>query len=521
METKALFVDGLIDSSIFLQARQDPARDALGDPSGSVTYGELAEVVTRTSALLHRVGVRRGDRVIVAMKNGVRQLATHFAVLHLGGVSVPLPPGSRTEQLRHCFSDTDATAIIVDALSEAAARDFLGGRCGEHLISSGADVKDCLASLDDVSGEAANCPVVVGRSRDDLACLMYTTGSTGLPKAVMLSHRSLGNSLRNIVEYVGYRGQSREGVVLPLSHSFGLGHVYCNLATGGYVWVDDGIKRVKRVLDALVSERLNGFPATPSMINVLLTRYGEYFSKCAHKLEFMVVNSEPLPPATAVRLMEELPNVRVLVYYGLTEASRSTFIDLSAVTKERLSSVGPASPNVEVNVRSEGGIAVPPGTEGEIWIGGDHLALGYWRRESETLETFVHGSVRTGDLGTADVEGYVTITGRLKDQINVGGLKVSAAQVERAIRTHGAVEDVAVAEIPDPGGVVGTVVGALLVSQEGDIEGREIRLHCRDALEPFMLPAVVRCVSKIPRSETGKILREEVVRLLLDGTRES
>lgn len=474
--------------------------------------------------MFRRLGLGHGGRVIVLMKNSISQIVAHFAVLRAGGVSVPLPPTMPSDRLSYCYRETEPALVVADSGLEGVAQAVMGEEAGARLVIEGSAGGAFAANLEDAKTEPDMGPdmgEISGRDSKDLACLMYTTGSTGLPKAVILSHRSLGNSLRNIVQFVGYDGSSREAVVLPLSHSFGVGHVYCNLATGGFVWIGDGMKRLKRLLDAFTGFRINGFPCTPSMLNILMGEFRPYFVQQAQGLQFMVVNSAPLPAAMTAELRAALPGLRILVYYGLTEASRSTFIDLSGDGPERYTSVGPASPNVEVGILDTGGRRVPDGTEGEVLIRGDHLALGYWRCAEETDTAFVDGWLKTGDLGFLDDQGYLTLTGRTDDQINVGGLKVSPAEVERVLGEHPGISDAAVAEAEDPAGIVGSVVGALIVPAKGGIGADDLRAFCAQQLETFMVPSVIEIVSAIPRAENGKILREEVRARLRDTSGKS
>lgn len=520
LTTEKLFPDGLVDAVLSRQAARDPGREAVADPRQRLSYGELASRVQRTSALFRRLGLRRGGRVNLLMKNSVSQIVAHFAVLHAGGVSVPLPPTMRGERLSHCYRQTEPDLVVIDSPLESIARAVMGEEAGARLITERESEGAVAASLADAEREPDG-DEVAGRDATDLACLMYTTGSTGLPKAVILSHETLANSLRNIVQFVGYDGASREAVVLPLSHSFGLGHVYCNLATGGFVWVDDGMKRLKRLMDALTGFRIDGLPCTPSMLNILMGKFRPYFVQHAQGLRFMVVNSAPLPAAMTAELRAALPRLRILVYYGLTEASRSTFIDLSRDGPERYASVGPAAPNVEIGVFDMEGRRVLDDVEGEVRIAGDHLGLGYWRGAEETAAAFVDGWLRTGDLGFLDDQGYLTLTGRADDQINVGGLKVLPAEVERVLTGYPQVSDAAVAEVTDPLGIVDSAIGALVVPAEGGIEVDDLRAFCTDRLERFMVPSVIRIVSAVPRAESGKILREEVRRRLREDSGES
>jgi long-chain acyl-CoA synthetase len=497
----------LVFEPLLFGAAAHPDRGAIADDKRQLTYRELADAVERQATVLREQGIAPGERVALAARNSVDQVVAHFAILRAGAVSVPLAGATPPNRLGFIVRDCDARMICVDQVTETAAVEAAGDGCKRMT----------LEELSRSAGLAAPLAEPASRSRDDIACLMYTTGSTGDPKAVMLSHRNLCNALSHIIEYLGCDETDREAVVLPLSHSFALGHAYCTLFTGGFVWVNDGLRPLKTVLDAMPRYGINAMPTTPAMLRLLLGPYRVPFLRSAAGLRRMVVNSEPLPPDQADELLAALPATDVVVYYGLTEASRSSFLRLRKEPRERYGSVGRAAPRVAIEVHGDDEAPVPPGVEGEVCISGPHLAVGYWRRPEDQAATFRSGWLHTGDLGTLDADGYLTITGRLKDQINVGGLKVSAAEVEAAIRKHPMVADVAVTGIPDRDGLRGEAIAAVIVAANPSLSAAEIAATCAAHLEPAAQPQHILLVDAIPRAESGKILKGELRRLFEVG----
>lgn len=486
---------------------------AIADHKETMTFGQLSHRIRQVAALLKEEGLKPGECAIVLMKNSVDQIASHLAVLWAGGISVPLPITTPKEKLKYCYDETDASLIIADNNILNLARELVEERKGAGVICCNRDDSISLRSLDSAL-ELRPAPYETGRNMNDTACLLYTTGSTGSAKAVVITHLSLMNSLRNIVSYLGYDGSQKEAVVLPLTHSFGLGHVYCCLITGGFCWVDDGLKRVKRVLDAIEKYEINGLPASPSLLEILVEKYDRYFFNKAKSLRYFVVNSAPLPPSQAEHLLEKMPEVDLYIYYGLTEASRSTFINLRDEPESRYASVGCAAPNVEVSIFSLDDQEIEQQETGEVCIRGDHIAKGYWKKKEETKKVFSSGWVRTGDLGSFDEDGYLTIHGRIKEQINVGGLKVLPADVERVLLSMPNIDDAAVAETEDPSGIRGSVVGAIVSAANKSIDALSIQRYCSRSLDNYMVPEVIVFNDHIPRAESGKILRGEVKDLI-------
>ncbi|MBK5264446.1 MAG: AMP-binding protein [Alphaproteobacteria bacterium] len=451
----------LLQDMIIQGAERFPDREAVADPKNSRSYAQLAEASRRIAIWLRRTGVRPGDRVVLMLPNGVDFIAAHFGVLMAGGISVP------------CEANASAATI-------AAIRDSCAPRASLDAVT----IIEALATRDGTLPDAE-------RTTDDLATLMYTTGSTGRPKGVMLTHGNTLAAIQNIIGFVGYTAQDREVVILPLSHSFGLGHVYCNLSCGGAVYTEPGLTRVGRVLRKVADWGATGFPGTPLGYAMLMDRYGEIFQERCRNLRFIVVNSAPLPPSEAARLRAMLPDVNLMVYYGLTEASRSTFISLSQCGLAYYGSVGQAMPGIDLRLSDEN----------EVLIAGPTVAQGYWNDPEQTAAAFHDGYLHSGDQGRIDEDGFLHVTGRFKDLINVGGYKVYPAEIEKVLLEHDAVEDAC---------AFGTDrVEAAIVTRR-DVSEIELSRFCYQRLEGFKVPSRIYPVAFIQRSETGKIIRHAV-----------
>lgn len=457
----------LLSDIIPSQTSKRPEAEAVCDPDESLTYAQLAERVNAVARGLHGAGIAPGDRVAVVMPNSVDFIVAHFGVLAAGAISVPCEPG---------ISEANLSAIRESCEPKLVLR--RGDNVFKKWIQAG-------------SADA----VLPQRKPSDVAALMYTTGTTGRPKGVMLTHANIFAALRNICEFVGYTEADREVVVLPLSHNFGLGHIYCNLLCGGAIYTEPGLTRVGRVLKKLRDWGATGFPGTPLGFVMLMDRYGDAFRECASGLRFIVVNSAPLPPERAAQLQELLPEVDLMVYYGLTEASRSTFISLSREGPGRYRSVGRAMPEVCIEILDTG----------EMVISGPTVTSGYWNDPGRTAEALPDGRLRTGDLGQLDEGGYLTITGRIKDMINVGGYKVNPEEVERVLASCAGVADAGVAGDDK--------VHAFVVTETGSaFDAEALTRHCFSQLESYKVPAMFHQIDRIPRTDTGKPRRGDLLK---------
>lgn len=438
-------------------------RPAVADAETSLTYAQLREQALRIGAWLRAQGAQAGDRVIVQLSNCARFVSAHFATQSIGAVSTPLDPNLPAAQLASIIARTEPAIVLSDHSP------------WEEIFS------------------APPLAEPVRRDSSELAAIMFTTGTTGQPKGVMLTHANIFTALENIIRFVGYTEADREVITLPLSHNFGLGHVYCNLLSGGAVYLAPGLARVGKVLSAIRDFEATGFPTTPLGVALLLDRYGEAFIERAQSLRFMVVNSAPLPPERAAQLQAALPNLNILVYYGLTEASRSTFISLTREGPAHYGSVGPAMHGVDLRLDANG----------QVLISGPTVTPGYWRDPVLTADRLPNGVLQTGDLGELDARGYLRIIGRMDDLINFGGYKINPRDIERVLEQHPEVREAA---------VVGNDAGVRAYYVSGqELDADALTRHCRASLPVHETPTRFIRRAILPRTDSGKLQRQALI----------
>jgi long-chain acyl-CoA synthetase len=310
-----------LNAALLQTANRVPDQLALLDEQTSLTYADVASGVTSLARSLQDGVLQPGDRAVVALPNSVDFVLAHFAVLSAGGVSAPCDPAMPAARLAEIIARSEARVVmttpeIAERLSEAELR-------GRPLIIAGDELR---ARLDSGLGDGL---IATSRAEGDAAVILFTTGSTGAPKGVVLTHEATLFTIGNLISVLGYGPEDRELLTLPLSHSFGLGHLYCNLFSGGAVRLEKGMLSLKRVLAGLASLPATGFPSTPAGVGLLIDRAGELFARAGAGLRFMVINSAPLPPERTRQLQALLPHTEIFVYYGLTEASRSTLLSLT------------------------------------------------------------------------------------------------------------------------------------------------------------------------------------------------
>lgn len=494
----------LLHQVILDVAARNSHREAVRDSVRSWTYGQLSDGVGYLAGALQELGVKAGDRCAVMLPNGGEFVRAHLGFLAAGAISVPIHVGMREPMMRSTLEDCAPRVVVTNTTGWA------------RLTAAG--IRPDIAVLDDGEQGGAQGAVLAmsdlvsagrearGAGADQAlpAAIMYTTGSTGRPKGVVLSHGNVLAAQRNIIGFLGYGPEDREVVTLPVSHSFGLGHVYSNLLSGGAVYLAQGLRHPVRVLDALETFAATGFPGTPMGFALLLDRYASILSEKGRNLRFSVINSAPLPPELTVRIRAALPELNVLVYYGLTEASRSTFLSLSSHGAETYRSVGPPMPGVEMRT------SAPDGDEGEVLIRGPHVMSGYWNSAQETDAVLKDGWFSTGDIGQFDEDGKLFIVGRIKDLINVDGHKFSPVEVEEALRSCPGVADVAVAAVPCPVSGAERVVAGVVLERPGTFDPDAWTRLIAPLVEPYKLPSEYVEIEAVPRTDSGKTKRADL-----------
>lgn len=475
-----------IAENFLATAQRVPERTFLiGVDDVPFSYAEILSRARRVCQLLETSRVGPGDRVILTFPNSVDYICAYLGALLRGCVVTLVDYRSLPDHVDFVRRDTGAVLWMSPALRPGFER------VPDHLPFP--------ATLDGIAEAplASLCP-----DGQPLALIMYTSGTTGTPKGVCLSHANLQHTIGAIGSWAGVQESDRELTTLPLTHLFGLAHLHVYWTLGGSVVLEEALRDVPAVLRRLATHRATSFPGTPAGFRIILDRFANEFREAARSLRYIIVNSAPMAEEYVRRMLDLLPDVRFYMYYGLTEASRSTYIHYNA-HRDKLRTVGRPTPGSEVSVGSPGNPLV--GEVGEIFVRGPHVTSGYWKTDSSAY--FADGWFRTGDLGVLDSAGFLTWTGRLKEQINVDGLKVSPSEVEAVLREHPRVLDCAVVGADDA--LTGQAVVGFVVLDGAPDERTEsdLRRFCKPRLEFYKIPRRVHFVEAIPRTDSGKVKR--------------
>lgn len=492
----------------------------------TLTYAEVGKRARALAAAWHDLGVEPGDRVAVALPNWPEFILSALAVAELGAVLVPLDPGFTLHELQFMLRNSEATVVVtperyrgVDYLEFGEA--FLQTLPAlQYIVTVGEEelwYDDRIFQFEDLvsSGERKELPEPRVDPKDDVWAILYTSGTTGKPKGVMLTHASLLATAVATARALRFHTDDAIVCTVPLFHIFGLGPVFLTaMVVGARIVLQEQFDAAE-ALELVERHGVTVIHGTPTMFEMELREPGRASRRLA-SLRTGIVAAAPVPPELVRRIRAELvPEIEIA--YGLTETSPTVTITQPEDTPEkREETVGRPLEGVEVIVVADDGAPAAVGAVGEVAIRGYNVLKGYYRQPEETARAYTRdGFFRTGDLATMDAEGYLRIVGRQKDLILRGGFNVQPREVEDLLQTHPAVQDVVVVGVPHE--VLGEQVCACIVPVEGAlVTDEEIRRFCRRSLAEYKIPDLVRFFDALPKTGSGKVRRAELARSVAD-----
>ncbi|MCP4572274.1 MAG: long-chain fatty acid--CoA ligase [bacterium] len=492
--------------------------DAVGLVHGkkSLTWAEVETAANRTARLLVELGVAPGDRVGLLVDNGVTYVTSFFGILKAGACAVALNAANRADTQRKLLADAGARVLVTKA---AQAR---------------RDLPEMVAGLDDLTHVVvdraaphwelpAGLSVVTTDQREALpgdrldlavelespAAILYTSGSTGMPRGVTLLHRNLAANTRQILDYLELTSDDSVLAVLPFHYSFGMSLLLTHTAVGGRLVVDNRFAYPATIVDALAEHAVSGFSGVPSTYAILAART-DFLTRPLPALRYLTQAGGGMTPALTRKLLATRgQTAQLFVMYGQTEAgARLSWVPPERL-EEKLGSIGVGIPGVELAVRRPDGSECDVDEVGEVVARGDNIMRGYWNDPDETALVLKGGALFTGDLGRRDDDGFIFLVDRVKNMIKAGANRVSAKEIEDAIAELEGVMEVCVVGVPDE--LLGEAIEAHVVSAPGaELDERAVLAHLRGRLALFKIPRVVQFRKDLPRSSAGKILKSEL-----------
>jgi acyl-CoA synthetase (AMP-forming)/AMP-acid ligase II len=501
-----------IEQVLLSHCRRQPEKLALVFGEERVSYRELGQRIRALAAGLAAQGLKPGDRAVLYMPNSTEFVEAFFGVLAAGGIPIPVTARLTTREVRYFCEDSGARLLVCHADQAAAVREVVQETIeGLAVHVTGGPVPG-MPSFEALRGNPET-PLPVLSTDQDEAAILYTSGTTGRPKGVLLTHANIliQHGYMNAVEW-GISGDDRYLVAAPMAHRAGMGRMINSMMLGGTLFVV-GQFVPETVMDIIEREQITVFGMVPTMCRMLLPAL-EAEPHRAASLRRLAVTGEAFPVALKMRMIELLPQMLLVSFFGMTEAGGVTTL-LHDEQFEHADSVGRPSAGVEVRIVDEDGRHVETGGIGELLVrsgrpGAFTIMKGYFARPEESAQALRDGWFHTGDMAREDEDGYLYIVDRKKDMILSGGFNIYSKEVELTIAELHGVGDVAVVGVPDP--VFGEAVVAIIEPASGTTPPDEAAVvdHCKASIAGYKKPKHVLYRDALPRNATGKVLKREL-----------
>jgi amino acid adenylation domain-containing protein len=492
-----------IENPLAATALASPERIAIFDSERTINYGDLHLAAAAFAETLTTSGVRPGDRVAIFLERSIEAVVALYGAWTAGAIAVPINEGLRSAQVSHILHDSSSLFLISNT----------------RLLST-LD-RATIAAVPVLSVDLARLPEAPLRAHETVertpAVILYTSGSTGRPKGILISHGNLLAGARIVIRYLEITGDDRLLSVLPYSFDYGLNQLLTSVQQGAAICMQRSLLPAD-ICRALERHRITGMAAVPTLWIQLMQRHSPFPQRAFPELRYITNSGGAFPVDLVQRYREHLPQTRIHLMYGLSEAFRSTHLPPEELDR-RPGSMGKAIPETEILVIDEHGRECGPHAIGELVHAGPTVALGYWNRPTEVTSAVYRPHplrpsadervVYSGDLVKKDEDGFLTFVGRRDQQIKTHGIRVSPEEVEEIVHASGMVAEVIVRGIPDS--VAGAAIVAHVVPRAPDTFSRDALLdYCRDAMPRYMVPKQIELYTAFQRTSSGKVDRAAV-----------
>lgn len=490
-------------SNLMNMASKDPEKEAYSFADKSTTYKQLNSLVEKFSQGLSQQGIKKGDHVALLLGNTPDFVIAYYGVLRLGGTVVPINPTFTPREIQYILLNSKAKGIVAVStlqpiLQEIAKETpYLDTIVYTEALENELSIHSFL--------ENAVSPVSSATiTEEDIAVVLYTSGTTGVPKGVMLTHKNLHSNAESCIQFLELTKDDRIVTVLPLFHVFCM--TICmnaSILAGATMIMIPSFSPVE-LIEKMNKNKATIFAGVPTMYNFLLqvATTGEKLQS----LRLCVSGGASLPLAVLDKF-KQLTGLEIKEGYGLSEASPATaFNPLRG--KSKPGSIGVNIPFVENKIVDDNGAEVKVGEIGELIVRGPNVMKGYLGMPEETAQAIKNGWLYTGDLAKMDSDGYIYIVDRKKDLIIVGGYNVYPREIEELLYAHPDIVEAAVIGVPDEH--YGEAIKAFVVTKNNDLNSEEVKNYLEDKLVKYKQPKIIEFIAQLPKNATGKIVKKEL-----------
>ena len=487
--------DTLVNRILELSKTQ-PDKTAVIFKKEQLTYYELAKKMKVVAAGLKKLGINKGDRVLFNALSKPEMVAAYLGIQYYGAIAVFMDKNGTAENSVAIYDDAEGSLFLTDKpMGEFA------NKCRIYSL------KNLYQSEEKDEELSYSIP-----KEDDIAELLFTTGTTGKPKGVILTYKSVYNILSNTITGIGIREDERLLLPLPLNHSFALRVLRAVLYKGATVVLQNGFAFAKELENNLQEFSCTSMAAVPASMEIICGQMQDKFAEIVGRFRYIEIGAGSLTIEQRKRFAKQLPNTVIYNTWGSSETGGALFINVTENINDpvKVGAVGKPLPNVQVKVLDENGNEMKSDSthHGRMALKGDMQMAGYWNMEELTKETLKDGWLLTSDMVYLDEDGYVYMLGRADDIINVGGEKVSPIEVENTAGQYEHIKECACIGVEDPAGISGQVPVLLVVAKDSEYSEDELKTFMAQRLERYKLPAHYLPLQELPRNRMQKLDRK-------------
>ncbi|MCR5041686.1 MAG: acyl--CoA ligase [Clostridia bacterium] len=481
-----------VANTICSNAQKFPEKTAIHDEKGSITYAQLDHAVKNFAKHLKGLGLPSGSRIMVQSNSDIPTVVSYLAIQLSGNINVPCEKTASVDALELIASETEAAVIITDADVDGR---YTRITFSEVMDIAGADDGNCSFEFDEPDPEAV-CDI------------LFTTGTTGKSKGVMISNRALLASCGNLITGSEITETTVYLIPVPINHANGIRKTYSTLFAGGTVVLLEGLSNLKKFYGAISEFHANYLLLPPSAIRMILLLSAKDLAAHADQIEYVHTSAAPFPEADKQKLCELLPNTKLVFAYGSSEVANVSMFEYSKYPG-RICCVGSLNINAKAKIVDEDGneIESSKDNQGIIMLGGSAVMTGYYNAPELTAGVLKDGWVKTSDLGYFDEDGFLYVLGRADDVINVGGLKIAPTEVENVVMQYKGIAECACFGIDDR--MTGKIPKLNIVPERRvEIDIGDLKKFLASKMEAYKVPKKIEIVAEIPKTSNGKINRK-------------
>lgn len=496
-----------LNDLISTHARNTPDELCAKCDNIKVSYKEISNCIDGFAQTLSERGIEKGDRVAILLNNSIEYIVAFFAIQKLGAISVLVNTYLTAHEIIYILNDCEAKAVVTSDDFSDRLKHISEAIKLLNVIKISPDIFEYKNAATNIHTATTN--------KQDLAVIIYTSGTSGNPRGVMLSHNNLMSDIRSAIKTFTMTTEDRFLCLLPMFHAYTINVcVLLPLTVGAKIFIIPKITQFDKVIKSLMFDRITLFVAVPTIYNILAEKNIPAVAMKLLAIRICVSGGAALPQSVFDKFTNKY-KLKLIEGYGLSEAA--PYVAFNPVDgPKKVNSVGVAMPNIQIKIVDDNGKELPPYERGEIVVRGENVMMGYYNRPEDTEKTLIDGWLYTGDIAYKDDEGYIFIVDRKKDIIIINGMNLYPREIEEALYKHPDVLEAAVLGLPNE--FHGELPHAYVVCKEG-VKGDEKKLHnyLREELASFKVPREIVFLKEMPKTATGKVLKRALKEQVLRG----